>query len=331
MYWFLDNWRRWLDAHGIPHTSDLQAQYDVLFVNSWVVPYNLIADVKRRGPSVRVVQRVDGSGRDYGRTDDCDQCQARVNTLADLTIFQSQYSKYATTRKYRVISQDGPVIYNSVDIHTFRPEGPRIELPGQLRVCYVTFSTNPRKGTPSLYTVARSNPDIDFILIGQYKDPPPLDNVHLLGVLDRETLPKALRACDVFVTFSENEACPNTVLEALATGLPILYKDSGGVTEVVGPCGLPVEVANFRNRLEEALVRRHELASAARARAETLFAPDVIFPQYLAAIEKSQRRPLPRFHDLLWLRLQGYPVMDNPIAPVTRWGLHRARRLLSHH
>ena len=327
MYSFLSNMRNYLAQHGIPVTNDVADDYDVLFINSFMVPYSVIEEAKIRLPRLRVIQRVDGSARDYGRTDDADARQARVNMLADLTIFQSQYGKYATTQKYRVISHDGPIIYNPVDIHSFRPDGQHIELPGRLRVCYVTFSTNPRKGAPSLYTVARSNPDIDFILIGRYNDPPPLGNVHLLGVLDRETLPKALRACDVFVTFSDNEACPNTVLEALASGLPVLYKDSGGTSELVGKCGLPVTVDNFRQQLEAVLERRDELSKAARERAVQRFSPDHIFPQYLEAMDRAKRRSVPSCRDLIRASLRGYPVL--PYRPrqlfwcVRRWCIEK--------
>jgi len=309
MYSFLSNMRNYLQQHAIPVTNKVMDDYDVLFVNSFMVPYNLIKEAKTRFPQLRVVQRVDGSARDYGRKGDADARQARVNMLADLTIFQSQYGKFATTKKFKVIQKDGPVIYNPVDINSFRPEGEHMDLPGQVKVCHVTFSTNPRKGISSLYSVARSNPDIDFILIGRYESPPPLRNIHLLGVLNRETLPKALRTCDVFVTFSENEACPNIILEALATGLPILYKDSGGVGEIVGPCGLAVEVATFRDRLKEALARQQELSQAARARAEAHFAPEVVFPQYLEAIRKTERIPLPTVRELVRLAFYGYPVM----------------------
>lgn len=306
---FLSNFLTYLEKLGVSVTDDIESDYDILFVNSWVVPYASVYGAKARKTHTRVVHRIDGSALDYGRTDGADARQARVNLLADLTIFQSQYGKYATTQKFKVISHDGPVIYNPVDTKSFSPDGPRMDLAGRCKVCHVTFSTNPHKGVQSLYTLAKSNPDIDFILVGQYKDPPLINNVRLLGVLNRETLPKALRACDVYLTFSENEACPNTVLEALATGLPILYKDSGAVAELVGPCGLAAEVANFRDRLEEALRRRKELSLAARVRAETLFAPDVIFPKYLEAIRKTDRRPLPSIRDLIKLRFQGYPVM----------------------
>ncbi|MCH9015950.1 MAG: hypothetical protein IH877_09730, partial [Gemmatimonadetes bacterium] len=93
MYTFLGNLLSYMERHDIPHTQDITDEYDVLFVNSWAVPYNVIARQKRDRQALRVVQRVDGSARDYGRYDDADARQARVNTLADLTVFQSAYSR----------------------------------------------------------------------------------------------------------------------------------------------------------------------------------------------------------------------------------------------
>jgi glycosyltransferase involved in cell wall biosynthesis len=309
MYSFLANFRTYLKQMGVSVTNDIEDIYDVLFVNSFVVPYALVRRAKKRLQRLRVVQRVDGSARDYGGTDGADACQARVNTLADLTIFQSQYGKKAITEKFKIISMEGPVIYNPVDIQSFCPDGERIELPGRIKVCHVTFSTNPLKGAASVYDVARRNPDIDFILIGRYEEPPQLANLHLLGVLDRQTLPKALRSCDLFLTFSENESCPNVVLESLATGLPVLYKNSGGVPEIVGSCGSSVEVTNFREQLDELLKKQKDYSLAARARAQGLFAPEIIFRQYLDSISKANRNPFPKRRELLKLVVQGYPVV----------------------
>ena len=166
MYTFIDNWRCWLDTRGIPHTQNADEDYDILFVNSWAVPYRLVARVKRERPHVRVVQRVDGSAEDYGRFDGSDAKQARVNMLADLTIMQSRYSKYSTTQKYKVIQQSGPVIYNPVNVHLFHPENARSRSERRIRICNVSFSTNRCKGTWQFGELARQNPDLDFVLSG---------------------------------------------------------------------------------------------------------------------------------------------------------------------
>lgn len=314
LYSFLTNFRRYLDAHGIPWSENPQEMHDVFFANSWAVPPPLVRETKLRLPDVRIVHRVDGAARDYGRTDGSDALQARVNILADLTIFQSRYSRHATTEKFKVISSDGPVIHNPVDVDHFSPNGDRITLPGRVKIACVTFSANPMKGTASVFRVAETNPDIDFFLIGRYDDAPLRPNLHTLGYLDRDTLPTALRACDLFLTFSENEACPNTVLEALATGLPVLYEDSGGTPELVGDCGVAVEPETFRSRLDDILQRRAAISWAARERAVSHFSPDVIFPQYLAAIASARRKPIPGLFERCRLRIRGYPVAPLPFA-----------------
>ena len=43
---------------------------------------------------------------------------------------------------------------------------------------------------------------------------------------------KILKQAQIFLFPSENEACSNTVIEALASGLPVLYHDSGGTPEL---------------------------------------------------------------------------------------------------
>jgi len=309
MHSFIANFIGYLQSHSVPFTADIEDDYDILFVNSWVVDYKVVQRIKWRRPPIKVIQRVDGSARDYGRTDDADERQARVNMLADLTIFQSNYSKYSTTAKFKVISQDGPIIYNPVDTNLFSPEGEKVELTYRVKLCHVGFSTNPMKGMRELCQIAQANPDMDFILCGQWDNLPQMPNIHFLGHLGRGEVATVMRSCDIFLHPARNDPCPNVVLEALASGLPVLYKDSGGTPELVGDCGVPVEVENLREQLERVLSSREELSKAARARAVKHFSPEVIFPQYLEAIQKAQRRPSPTAWDFIKASLQGYPVM----------------------
>jgi glycosyltransferase involved in cell wall biosynthesis len=264
---FYRNLQAYLVTARIPFTDNIEADYDALIVNSWVTPYSEVLRAKGAHPAIRILHRVNGSALDYGREAIADLCQARVNLLADLTIFQSQYGKYATTQKYRVIQHDGPVIHNPVDVDRFRPDGERIMVPGAIRVCYVTHSTNRRKGAASLYSMARTNPAVDFILVGRCEAPPPLANLHLMGYAELDALPKVLRSCDAFLMLAENEACPNVVLEAMASGLPVLYRDSGGTAELVGECGRAVRPETFREALDWALDHGKALQEAARKRA----------------------------------------------------------------
>jgi len=288
---FLQLLSTYLIDQGWLVTKRLEDHYDILFTNHWQVSRLQILHAIRHNLEVRIVQRIDGAAQDYGRSGKADVRQHRVNLLADLTIFQSHYCRYSTREKFPVIVQDGPVIHNPVDVELFCPEGPRLSFPQSVRVACVTWSTNPLKGAASIYAVARHNRQIGFVLCGHYSDMPDLPNLHRLGILGREELATVLRSCHLLLTFSQNEACPNHVLEALASGLPVLYHDSGAMSEVISDPGLPVTVESFAVQLAQIMDQREQLSLQARQRAMTHFHPQIILPRYVEEMQAVLRRP----------------------------------------
>ena len=59
--------------------------------------------------------------------------------------------------------------------------------------------------------------------------------VTFTGAYTQRQAPGIYRDAHGYVMLKHNDPCPNTVLEALSAGLPVLYSDSGGVPELVGP------------------------------------------------------------------------------------------------
>ena len=289
--YFLQLFRRHLRTHGHEVVDDVAGRYDVLLTNHWVVPLRTILAAIRHNRDVRIVQRIDGSATDYGRSGHADQRQHEVDLVADLTVFQSSYARWSTREKFPVIVHDGPVIHNPVDLDRFTPDGPRAECTGSTRIASVSWSTNRKKGASGIYEIARLNPSVEFFLCGRFLDLPSLSNVHYLGVLDRDRLPIVLRTCHALLTLSENEACPNHVLEALASGLPILYADSGAMTEVIGNCGLPVTVETSTAQIAAVMKDRENRSRRSRQRAVDHFEPRTIFTRYLAAIKQARIAP----------------------------------------
>jgi glycosyltransferase involved in cell wall biosynthesis len=57
--------------------------------------------------------------------------------------------------------------------------------------------------------------------------------------MDPTTLAKALKQQDIYLATSENDPCSNALIEALACGLPAVFRDSGGHPELVGRGGIP--------------------------------------------------------------------------------------------
>ena len=126
--------------------------------------------------------------------------------------------------------------------------------------------------------------------------------VHFRGLLDHADVPGVLAEHDVFLLTSHSEGVPVAVMEAMATGLPVVVSRVTGVPELVrdGETGFlapPNDPALFAQRLAElhadpALSRR--LAQAARATVEADYDMEKnarrlarLFTDYLAEVARS--------------------------------------------
>ncbi len=121
------------------------------------------------------------------------------------------------------------------------------------------------------------------------------DKVWLAGA--RKDIPDLLRAMDIFALPSRAEGISNTILEAMACGLPVVATDVGGNGELVvsGETGLLVPSGDA-GALAEALARYAlsptkgvEHGNAGRRRVENLFSLDTMIAQYQELYDKQLR------------------------------------------
>ena len=104
-----------------------------------------------------------------------------------------------------------------------------------------------------------------------------LNQVRFLGA--RNDVPEIMAALDVFALTSRSEGLSNTILEAMASALPVVATNVGGNSELViaGETGMlipaesPENTAAALGRLWSDPARRQAMARAARHRAETEF------------------------------------------------------------
>jgi len=112
------------------------------------------------------------------------------------------------------------------------------------------------------------------------------DKVHLLG--ERHDIPQVLKACDVFTLTSIAEGISNTILEAMASALPVVATRVGGNPELVehGISGYLVSArdvaaltAAYESYLNDPKLK-DEHGRSARARTERKFSLERMASQY---------------------------------------------------
>ncbi len=94
---------------------------------------------------------------------------------------------------------------------------------------------------------------IEFTLIGNYPENIVFKNTKLLPPLESHKLSKELQKNHIYITASKNEPSGNHHMEGILCGLPILYIDSGGVTEYCKDFGIEYNEKNLDIKLNEIL------------------------------------------------------------------------------
>lgn len=114
------------------------------------------------------------------------------------------------------------------------------------------------------------------------------DDCRLLGAVPYESVPAVYDAVDALVLPSHTEGLPRVVLEAQASGTPVVATRVGGVPEVVddGETGLlcpprrPDALAATLERIVDDASLRSRLAAAGRAAVETKFTWSALLDRY---------------------------------------------------
>ena len=302
-----------LHARGVEVTHDLSAVSDAVLVIAGT--RNLIPLWKAHHSGQRIVQRLDGvnwvqrvrwAGSRY--TIRAEYGNAMLSFIrarfADRVIYQSQFIRKWWEDWYGVAKAPATVIINGVDLQTYTPEGAHERPTDHFRLLLLEGSLAGGLNSGLFHAVALAEKlsakfPMEVVVAGKVDDATQRSlqskvPVKFLGVIPREQIPTLARSSHMMYSAEVNPPCPNSVIESLACGLPVIGFDSGSLKELVtddAGCIVPYgsnpwkletpDISTLAISAENVLTKQDQFRAAARKRAESAFGLDQMVDSYL--------------------------------------------------
>jgi glycosyltransferase involved in cell wall biosynthesis len=121
--------------------------------------------------------------------------------------------------------------------------------------------------------------------------------LQFMDTVPREHIPWLMRSSHLLFSAEVNPPCPNSVIEALSCGLPVIGFDTGSLSELVQgdvgrlvPYGAnpwklePPDSAALANAASEVLDQQNRFRIAARERSEAVFDVESMVDEYLKVL-----------------------------------------------
>lgn len=228
---------------------------------------------------------------------------ATLYAAADYVFYQSRFALRLAELHFGRRQGPAEILYNAVDTQTFKPAATK---PDPRRPMVLLGGTQYRwyrleLGLRTFAALRRGLPQAHLLISGQLVWIPDQavarqqaeelvdalglrEHVSFLGSYTQREAPLVFHRANVLLHPMVHDCCPSVVLEAMASGLPVVYVQSGGVPELVGPeagvgVALEEDFENLRlpapealaQALAEALEARELLGGAGRVRAVERF------------------------------------------------------------
>lgn len=253
-----DEWQR----QGV--YADTPDSADIVLFNAHHDPMRIL-ELRRRFPQKTFIHRLAGiletQRGEVGRETDR-MARFLSNYVADGLIFQSEWAK----RRWLALGLDAKkpsvVIANAPDPRIFSFAPPK-KPHSPIRLISTSWSSNPVKGFGVLKYL---DTHLDFRrfsfdFIG--KSPIAFKNIRVFPPQEKAQLAKYMQDADIFFTASSDDACSNSLVEALHLGLVVVARNSGGHPEIVMNRGLLFKSeTDVLMKIEKAVESFTELSSA---------------------------------------------------------------------
>ena len=251
-----------LKRRGYQVRFDLKKEVDVIFIidprddlqhKAFGIPE--VRSYKESHPEVKILHRINECDQRKG-TDFMDDLLKDANSLADYTVFISNWLCEYFVERWFDPERSHKVIYNGADPGIFHPIGSTVYEPGQtMRIGTHHWSDNPMKGFPVYEMLDSLIADgylegFEFWVIGRWPAEIQWHSAKTFLPTNGDKLASLLRRCHLYITASLWEPCGMHHVEGAQCGLPLLYHaDGGGIVEA----GVKYGIA-YRNNLKDVLL-----------------------------------------------------------------------------
>jgi glycosyltransferase involved in cell wall biosynthesis len=277
----------------------------------------LLSSLKKKG--IPIIQRLDGmnwvhrkrytSLRYYLRSEVNNWILSEIRSrYASNIIYQSQFSQDFWNRKYGSKSSPNSVIFNGVDLDQFSPPNSPKADHDELNVIVVEghIKNGLELGLDNVIRALNgyskyAQKTVHLFVAGEVPNEirkrlaeGKLIDITWGGVISRLEIAEQLKQADLFFSAELNPPCPNSVIEAMSSGLPVASFESGAIRELVSDdCGIitpyggniwdlePANAEMMADMLSAKLQNRDVLGKNARTRAFQLFGLDQMVEKYL--------------------------------------------------
>jgi len=317
---FLHKFSEGARARGLQITDDLSAPCSAVLVIGGTRQIAPLLRMRQRG--VRIVQRLDGinwiqrvrpvSLKHTLRAEYGNLVLALIRRfVADRIVYQSGFSRWWWDERFGKLNKPQTLVYNGVDLQVYSPAGePRTSAISAYRLLVVEGSLGGgyENGLENAIRLAERLAargwrmevqvvgEVAVALKAEWAEKSALP-LRWIGLVKREEIPLLDRSAHLLFSADVHPACPNSVIEALACGLPVVAFDTGSLSELVtpdtgyiGPYGSnswklePPDVDGLAQGAENVLTNWPAFSQAARKRAENVFGLEQMVDHYLEAL-----------------------------------------------
>ena len=304
-----------LRTSGVDVTNDTSREVDSILVLAGT--RNLFPLWKARRRGIQIVQRLDGINwvhrvRWAGPRYTIRAIYGNANLsfirrrLADHVIYQSQFIQRWWDDWYRPARVPSTVILNGVNLNRYTPHGLHERPSGHYRLLVVEGSLAGGHNyglfnATSLASALSKRFKIELMIVGRVdgrtKNKLTHQNnfrIQFMDTTPRDHIPWLMRSSHLLFSAEVNPPCPNSVIEALACGLPVVGFDTGSLSELVqGDAGRLVPYGADPWRLQkpdipalaeaatEVLLDQPLFRKSAREKAESAFDVEKMVDEYL--------------------------------------------------